>query len=190
MIPSRADIRRFLIEQFNDDELKTLCFDHFDEVYRDFAEGIGVGAKALALVDYCDRRGRLPDLVRVLQQERPGAYRHTFGAGTNVANKSNLQPAICKVKIHRKSQFTSSAIRNFKVIVDGKDTGETLNPGETVTLFLTPGLHTIQIDGTTKLGLNKAYKSEILNLILTDMEICNLEVQPTIFAKILIRRIQ
>lgn len=189
MTPSRADIRRFLIEQFNDDELKTLCFDHFYEVFRDLTDGMGVNNKALALVDYCTKRGRLPELLTVLQQERPEAYRQAYGSGTNEARQLNPPPSACTVIINRKSQLTMSGYRNFRIIVDGKVTGETLNPGETVTLKLAPGPHTILIDGTSKLGLNKPLKSELLNLYLTDTEICNLEVRPTAFAGIQIRRI-
>ena len=61
-----ADIRRFVTEHFNDEELTALCFDHFHEVYRNFGGGATVNAKALALVDYCQRRDRLPALLAVL----------------------------------------------------------------------------------------------------------------------------
>ena len=43
--PSTADIRQFLAESFNDEELSTLCFDYFRDVYDDFASGMTKGQK-------------------------------------------------------------------------------------------------------------------------------------------------
>ena len=37
--PSTVDIRKFLIEFFSDEELTTLCFDYFRDVYEEFAVG-------------------------------------------------------------------------------------------------------------------------------------------------------
>lgn len=81
-----ADLRRFLTERFNDEELTALCFDHFHEVYRNFGEGTTVSAKALALVDYCQRRDRLPELLAVLEQERPESFRRAFGVRSGRAD--------------------------------------------------------------------------------------------------------
>lgn len=79
MSTSLADIRQFLITYFNDEELTGLCFDFFHEVYQNFAADTTVGRKALHLVDYCQRRDRLPDLLAVLKKQRPEAYRRVFG---------------------------------------------------------------------------------------------------------------
>jgi len=80
MPASLADLRRFLTEHFNDEELTALCFDHFYEVYRNFGGGATVNAKALALVDYCQRRDQLPALLAALERARPDPFRRVFGA--------------------------------------------------------------------------------------------------------------
>lgn len=80
MPASLADIRRFLTEHFNDEELTGLCFDHFHEVYRNFSGGATVNGKALALVDYCQRRDQLPALLAALERTRPDPFRRVFGA--------------------------------------------------------------------------------------------------------------
>jgi competence ComEA-like helix-hairpin-helix protein len=79
MPASLADIRRFLTESFNDEELTTLCFDHFQDVYLEFTVDMTLGRKALQLVDYCRRRERVPELLSILRQERPEASRRVFG---------------------------------------------------------------------------------------------------------------
>ena len=40
MPPATADLRRFLVDAFDDEELKSLCFDYFRDVYDDFTTGM------------------------------------------------------------------------------------------------------------------------------------------------------
>jgi competence ComEA-like helix-hairpin-helix protein len=79
MAASLADIRRFLIETFDDDELTNLCFDHFPDVFQNFAADTTFGRKVLQLVDYCRRRERVPELLAILRRERPESFRKAFG---------------------------------------------------------------------------------------------------------------
>jgi competence ComEA-like helix-hairpin-helix protein len=87
MTASLADIRRFLTESFNDEELTTLCFDHFQDVYLNFTADMTLGRKALQLVDYCRRRERVPELLSVLRKERPEAARRVFGRISKSADR-------------------------------------------------------------------------------------------------------
>lgn len=93
MNASLADIRRFLVDHFNDEELTSLCFDRFHDVYQNFAVDTTVGRKALQLVDYCHRRDLLPDLLAALRTERPEPYRRVFGRGKS--------PAVQRVNINK-----------------------------------------------------------------------------------------
>ena len=89
-----ADLRRFLTEHFSDQELTELCFDHFHEVYRNFGSGETVNAKVLALLGYCQRRDRLPELLAALEQERPEPFRRVFGSSVSDADRRvNLNTA-------------------------------------------------------------------------------------------------
>ena len=89
-----ADLRRFLTEHFSDQELTELCFDHFPEVYRNFGSGETLNARALALVGYCQRRDRLPELLAVLERERPEPFRRVLGGGASAADRRvNLNTA-------------------------------------------------------------------------------------------------
>ncbi len=58
MPPSTADLRRFLIDAFGDEDLKTLCFDYFRDVYDDFTTGMTKGQMIHILIERCDRRDR------------------------------------------------------------------------------------------------------------------------------------
>ena len=82
MPASLADIRRFLIDTFDDEELSDFCFDHFQEVYSDFTSGMTLGRKARQLVDYCRRRERVPELLAHLAQARPEPFRRAFNRAT------------------------------------------------------------------------------------------------------------
>lgn len=87
MTASLADIRRFLTETFNDDELTNLCFDNFPEVFQNFAGDMTFGRKALQLVDYCRRRERVPELLDILRRERPESFRQVLGRQVRAAER-------------------------------------------------------------------------------------------------------
>ena len=94
MSPSLADLRRFLADHFNDEELTGLCFDHFPEVYRNFGGQMTTTRKGLELLDYCQRRGRLPELLAALERERPEPFRQAFGRQVAAADpRVNLNTA-------------------------------------------------------------------------------------------------
>jgi formylglycine-generating enzyme required for sulfatase activity len=71
---STADLRQFLTDYFSDDEFTTLCFDFFTEVHNSFASGMSKGQKIQLLIEYAQRREQQPELLRVLQQQRPEQY--------------------------------------------------------------------------------------------------------------------
>ncbi len=73
-----VDIRQFLTETFNDEELSTLCFDYFRDVYDDFASGMTKGLKIQLLIERCERRGVLPNLLAAIQRARPEQYKERF----------------------------------------------------------------------------------------------------------------
>jgi competence ComEA-like helix-hairpin-helix protein len=80
MNPDLAAVRQFIITAFNDEELLELCFDHFPEVYRDFSADMATSQKAIRLIGYCERRGLLPRLLKLLAETRPVLYASEFGS--------------------------------------------------------------------------------------------------------------
>jgi formylglycine-generating enzyme required for sulfatase activity len=64
----RAGLRRQLVEHFNKEELRTLCFD-LDVEYENLPDT--KDGMARELVAQCERHGRIPELITACQQLRP-----------------------------------------------------------------------------------------------------------------------
>ncbi len=62
-------LRQVLEQRFNEEELRTLCFDMALDY--DMLPAQGKGGKARELVAYLDRRNRLPELIELMQRTRP-----------------------------------------------------------------------------------------------------------------------
>lgn len=67
---NHADLRRLIETHFNLDELRDLCAT-LGVDYDQLGEGLTKAGRVLALVDYLERRGRLPDLITTCQTLRP-----------------------------------------------------------------------------------------------------------------------
>lgn len=65
----RAKLRENLVDTFGDNDLRDLCFDM--DIDYESLPGQGKSAKARELIAYCERRGRLPQLVAKLYGLRP-----------------------------------------------------------------------------------------------------------------------
>ena len=66
-----AMLRRILVRRLNAQDLKNLCFDHFQAVYRKLTDGMSYDEMVLRLVEYCQQRNRLNDLINVLLEAWP-----------------------------------------------------------------------------------------------------------------------
>jgi tetratricopeptide (TPR) repeat protein len=69
-----AAIRDLLVAAFSDEELVTLCFEHFRSVYDSFAGGMGREQKILRLMEYCDRHKELGKLLKEIKERNPNQY--------------------------------------------------------------------------------------------------------------------
>jgi hypothetical protein len=72
------EIRQYLTSAYSDDEVGTLCSDYFRDVYEDFAAGMTKAQKIGLLLDYCQRREQLPNLLAALERDRPQQFRAHF----------------------------------------------------------------------------------------------------------------
>jgi formylglycine-generating enzyme required for sulfatase activity len=86
-----ADIRQYLTSAYNDEELSTLCSDYFRDVYDTFVSGMTKTQKIQLLLDHCQRRDLIPNLLAALERDRPEQYRKRFGQA--VAEPSPAQPS-------------------------------------------------------------------------------------------------
>ena len=67
-------MRELLSAAFSDEEITTLCFDHFRAVYEDFSVGMSKSAKIQRLVEYCDRHNQMGALANQVQARNPTQY--------------------------------------------------------------------------------------------------------------------
>jgi hypothetical protein len=92
MPPSTADLRRFLIDAFGDEDLKSLCFDYFRDVYDDFTTGMTKTQMIQLLIERCVRREAVPNLEAALRAERQGQYDKRFGPPSVAAAPAEIAP--------------------------------------------------------------------------------------------------
>ena len=71
-------IRNFLMEFFDDNELRLLAADYFRDVFNDFTNGMSKSQKAQLLVEHCYRNGRIPELLAALGRERERPFHQYF----------------------------------------------------------------------------------------------------------------
>ena len=88
MTPTNADLRQFINQFFSDEELEMLCFDYFPEAANEFGGGMSKNRKVIALIGYCDRRGRLADLYAALTRERAEGWNRVFAATQDIEKPS------------------------------------------------------------------------------------------------------
>jgi hypothetical protein len=76
--PVRYDtntIRQLLNAAFDDEELTTLCFDYFRDVYEAFSTGMSKHDKIQRLIEHCERQRRFDELLTHVKERNPHQYR-------------------------------------------------------------------------------------------------------------------
>ncbi|MGB4803576.1 MAG: hypothetical protein WBV59_13025 [Anaerolineae bacterium] len=93
--PSETDtraVRALLTDALSDEELTTLCFDHFRPVYDQFSTGMARTAKIQHLLEYAEKRqqvARLIELVEDLNPAQAAAHRGRLRRGAVVLGDVN-----------------------------------------------------------------------------------------------------
>ena len=82
---NRSVVRKMLMAAFNDEDLRTFCFDHFRPVYDEFTSGQPRGERVRMLVEYAERQGKLDTLVDTVRRENEYQYA-AFAAQLTQAN--------------------------------------------------------------------------------------------------------
>ena len=112
MPPATADLRRFLVDAFSDEDLKALCFDYFRDVYDDFTTGMTKTQMIQIVIERCDRRDALAGLYAALRIERREQYEKRFGAVAPAAAANAPVPAETAAVVRDPRQvFISHAAR-------------------------------------------------------------------------------
>lgn len=70
--------RLFIIDAFSEAEFKQLCRNHFPDVYDRFTDDMTRSEQIQLLIKHCDRYGRIPQLMAVLESAKPAQYKKRF----------------------------------------------------------------------------------------------------------------
>lgn len=70
------EIRKMLKAAFNDSEFRDFCQDNFPDVEKEFSRGMPLGDKVSLLIGYCNRQGKVTELVDLVALYNP--YQHTL----------------------------------------------------------------------------------------------------------------
>jgi hypothetical protein len=68
-----AQVRARLTQALSDEELTQLCYDHFRSVYEQFSAGMSKSDHVQRLLDYCERRGQVEELLAHVREINPAA---------------------------------------------------------------------------------------------------------------------
>lgn len=76
---SETIMLRNILRKLDDLELDDLARFHFPQAYEKFAAGMAQPRKIILLIDYCDRRNKLPELYQKLMEEHPDLFHEGSG---------------------------------------------------------------------------------------------------------------
>jgi hypothetical protein len=117
---NQTELRDILVTNFNDGELRDLCFDLGVE-YENLG-GEGKSGKARELVAYCQRRERLPDLEAACRRLRPGAFKDDRTASAEAVATPKTEGPPAGTVIHQSGGVTINAQTvNITGDVTGRD---------------------------------------------------------------------
>lgn len=71
---SSGAIRKLLNEALSDEDLKTLCYDYFRPVYDEFGSQMSRQEKIQLLLEHCERRQQLDELLTYVKKTNPKQY--------------------------------------------------------------------------------------------------------------------
>ena len=84
-------IRELLSKAFSNNEINTLAFDLFPDIYGDFSNSMSKGEKILAIVEYANNRGKLEPLLDYVKEKNLHQYNQYIGK-THTLNSANAIP--------------------------------------------------------------------------------------------------
>ncbi|MBN1889182.1 MAG: hypothetical protein JW850_14410 [Thermoflexales bacterium] len=111
MAYNTADIRRFLIQSLSDDEFTALCFDDFRDVHEQLSAGMTRGQKVQLLLDYCERRGKMTELLAVIRDRE--APEEKAATGRPAAQESGSRSV--KVRVDGENNTVTTAAGDVNI---------------------------------------------------------------------------
>ena len=88
------NIRKLLTTAFTDDELRQLCYDEppFRPVYEQFSAGMSKDQIIQRLIEYCERKGLMTNLLEIVEEEVPAIYNDFAGKLVSGGGETSTAP--------------------------------------------------------------------------------------------------
>lgn len=118
-----VSIRQFIEEHFSEDDIDTLSFDHFPEVYQNLSRNATIRQKVLQLLDYCRTRDRLEDLVCLIRDARPIPFSKKFSPSqvsiNAIINEEQFDEELLDAfaSIEEKFEILTSALNRMQIAI-------------------------------------------------------------------------
>ena len=81
LTPDTEAIRQLVADAFSDEELTTLCFDHFRPAHEAFSGGMTKTAKIQLLLEHCVRQDEVDWLLALVRERNPNQYNRFVAHG-------------------------------------------------------------------------------------------------------------
>ncbi len=108
----RKTLRELLVKSFSFEELQDLCFDYFPDVYDKIQEeSFGKNVAVRQLINYCERRGFLKNLLALIQEHN--AYQYSLHEASLFQPNSLPPSAEEQAQVTLKLTFPKWHIDNF-----------------------------------------------------------------------------
>jgi hypothetical protein len=72
--PNSVTVRNLIMGALSDEDISSLCYDHFRAVYEQFSSGMSRQQKVQRLLEHCERHLEIPNLLRLVQEINPTQY--------------------------------------------------------------------------------------------------------------------
>ena len=88
------NIRKLLTTAFTDEELRQLCYDEppFRPVYEQFSAGMSKDQIIQRLIEYCERKGLMTNLLEIVEEEVPAIYNDFAGKLVSGGGETSTAP--------------------------------------------------------------------------------------------------
>jgi formylglycine-generating enzyme required for sulfatase activity len=142
--PNRNELRDFIVENFNRDELIAFCSDYFRDFYEDY-EGTNLPKSTLVnnLIEHCEHRGSMDKLRANLQKLRPELYEKKFGRvqAVEVKTQPRNPRQVFVSHAHEDADFAQRLARDLRDAgLSVWITPDSIQPGEDWTSAIERGL--------------------------------------------------
>lgn len=114
------NIRKLLTAAFTDQELSQLCYEipEFRPVYEQFTAGMSKDQMIQRLIEYCERKVLMEQLLEIIREEAPEQYTQFADSLMVGGKKSESSPSSNPPAINEVEQLQKLLIQNTRMLYE------------------------------------------------------------------------